>query len=150
MSGDGSLTTDHDDPAAGTGDFTLENLSTNGQSHAEWRSEIFSLGPATNGAAPLGFSFAYKLPGQVKDGDNLRVQLRFFGSATNFLGQKLFQVGSRSQDSAMAGDKTITADDILAPAGSRWSDITLSANLYDDPWSSGTGRFDDIVVTIKK
>jgi uncharacterized protein (TIGR03435 family) len=150
VSGDGSLSTDRADPAAGTGDFTLENSNSNRQSHADWRSETFSLGPATNGTMPLRFSFAYKLPGPVKDGDNLRVQLRFFDRATNFLEQKVFWVGSSTRDSAMTGYKTITADDIPVPAGSRFADLTLGANQYDDRWSSGAGRFDNLLVTIKK
>jgi uncharacterized protein (TIGR03435 family) len=150
FSGNGSLSTDRADPAAGVCDFTLVNSNPNRQSHADWRSEIFSLGPATKGAVPLRFSFAYKLPGPVKDGDNLRVQLRFFDQATNFLDQKVFFVGSSTRDSAMTGYKTITADDLPVPAGSRFSDLTISANQYDDRWSSGTGRFDNLIVTIKK
>ena len=149
-SGAGSVSTDRADPAAGACDFTLENSDSNRQSNAGWRSEIFSLGPATNGNVPLRFSFAYKLPGQIKDGDNLRIQLRFFDHATNFLAQKVFFVGSSTHDSVMTGYKTITADDLLAPAGSRLSDITLEANQYDDNWSSGAGRFDNLLVTIKK
>jgi hypothetical protein len=149
MSANGSLLTDNVDPAAGAGDFTMANSSTNGQSEADWRSEPFSLGPAANGAVQLRFSFAYKLPGPVKDGDNLRVQLRFFGSSTNFLDQKVFWVGSRSHDSAMTRYKTVTDDDVLAPDGSRFADVTLSANQYDDHWTSGAGRFDNIFVSIK-
>jgi len=147
-SGDGSLRTDHVDPAAGAGDFTVENANSNRQCSADWRSAAFALGPATNGALPLQFSFAYKLPGPVRDGDNLRVQLRFFGPATNFLDQKVFLVGTRTHDSAMTGYKTITADAIPVPAGAWFSDLTIGANQYDDCWSSGIGRFDNLIVTI--
>jgi len=150
VSGDGSLSTDHSDPAAGNCDFALENSNSNRQSQAGWRSETFSLGPATNEAVPLRFSFAYKLPGPVKNGDNLRVQLRFFDQATNFLDQKVFFAGADTRDSAMTAYKTITADEILAPTGARFCDLTLDANQYNDRWSSGIGRFDNLMVTIKK
>ena len=110
--------------------------------------KIFPLGAAANGGKPVTFSFAYRLPDAVKDGDNLRVQFRFYDKATNFLDQKEFWVGSQSHDSAMTSYKTITASGILAPPGAQMSDITMSANFYDgDNWSSGTGRFDNIFVT---
>ena len=84
----------------------------------------------------------------MKDGDNLRVQFRFYDKATNYLDQKEFWVGSQSHDSAMTSYKTITTSGILAPPGAQMSDVAMSANFYDgDNWSSGTGRFDNIFVT---
>lgn len=147
MDGEGVLLNDGTDAAAGESDFTVENTSTNQHDHAEWRCETFSLGPATNGARPVSFSFDYKLPGPVKDGDNIRVQLRFFDQNTNFIDQKVFWLGANSHDSAMTSYKTVTTDNIQPPAGARLCDVTLSANLYDDKWSSGVGRFDNILVT---
>ena len=149
MDGEGVLLTDDTDPATGDNDFTLENSSTNRQDHADWRSETFSMGAATNGTRALRFSFDYKLPGTVKDGDNLRVQLRFYDKTTNFIGQKEFWVGSKTQDSAMANYKTISTNGIIPPPGSWLADIVLSANLYaEDRWSSGIARFDNVLVTI--
>jgi uncharacterized protein (TIGR03435 family) len=147
MNGDGVMLIDHTDAASGESDFAVENSSTNGD-NAEWRCETFSLGPATNGIRPLTFSFDYKLPRPVNDGDNMRVQLRFFDQNTNFIDQKIFWLGTRSHDSAMTTYKTVTTDNIQPPAGARLCDITLSANLYDDRWSSGVGRFDNILVTM--
>jgi len=149
MDGEGVLLTDDTDPATGDNDFTLENSSTDRHDHADWRSETFSVGAATNGARSLRFSFDYKLPDTVKDGDNLRVQLRFYDKATNIIGQKDFWVGSKTHDSAMVNYKTISTDDIVPPPGSWLADIVVSANLYaEDRWSSGTGRFDNVLVTI--
>ena len=147
INGNGVLLTDNTDPASGENDFTVENTSTNGHNYAEWRCETFSLGPATNGAHPVTFSFDYKLPGPVNDGDNVRVQLRFFDQNKDFIDQKIFWLGSSSHDSAMTSYKTVTTENIQPPAGARLCDVTLSANLYDDKWSSGTGRFDNILVT---
>lgn len=147
IDGQGVLLTDNTDPASGENDFTVENTITNQHNHAEWRCEMFSLGSATNGARPVSFSFDYKLPGPVNDGDNLRVQLRFFDQNTNFIDQKVFFVGTSSHDSAMTSYKTLASGDVVPPAAARVCDVTLSANLYDDHWSSGIGRFDNIFVT---
>jgi len=150
MDGKGELLTDNSDPASGENDFTLQNSSADRHDHADWRCETFSLGAATNGSRPIRFSFDYKLPGPVKDGDNLRVQLRFYDQNKNFMEQKEFWVGTRSHDSGMTSYKTITSEDILPPAGSRTADVTMTANLYDgDHWSSGTARFDNVFVTIQ-
>jgi uncharacterized protein (TIGR03435 family) len=149
--GSALLLTDGTDPGTGDNDFTLENSSTNRYDHADWRSEHFSLGAATNGTRPLKFSFDYKLPGPVKDADNLRVQLRFYDHATNFINEKNFWVGSKTHDSAMTKYETFVADDIVTPAGAQVSDVVLSANFYpEDLWSSGPARFDNILVTISK
>ena len=113
IDGTGKLLTDSTDAASGDSNFTVENTSTNRHDHAEWSCEMFSLGSATNGAHPVTFSFDYKLPGQVNDGDNIRIQLRFFDQNTNFIGQKLFWVGTSSHDSAMTGYKTVATDGIF-------------------------------------
>ncbi len=150
MDGKGELLTDNTDPASGENDFTIENTSTDRHDHADWRCETFSLGTATNGTRPIRFSFDYKLPGPVKNGDNLRVQLRFYDQDKKFMEQKEFWVGTRSHDSVMTSYKTITSEDILPPSGARTADVTMTANLYDgDQWSSGIARFDNIFVTIQ-
>jgi uncharacterized protein (TIGR03435 family) len=149
MNGAASLSLDSTEPAAGINDFTLKNTEAGRENHADWRSEIFPLGPAANGAKPMTFSFAYKLPDTVKDGDNLHVQFRFYDQAKTFLEQKDFLMGSQSHDSAMTSYKTITDRGIVAPAGAQLADVTMTANFYDgDNWSSGTGRFDNIFVTV--
>jgi hypothetical protein len=146
--GAASLMVESTEPAGGGSDFTLVNATAGRENYAEWRSEMFPLGPAANGGKPITFSFAYKLPDTVKDNDNLRIQFRFFDRTNNFLDQKVFWVGSQSHDSAMTGYKTITTGGILSPPGAQKSDVTLSAHVYDgDTWSSGTGRFDNIFVT---
>jgi hypothetical protein len=149
-SGGGYLSIDNTDPASGNNDFTLGNTNLDGDNSADWRSVIFPLGQAAKGAQPMTFSFAYKLTDEVKAGDNMRVQFRFFDHATNFLGQKEFWLGSKSQDSAMNSYKTITVDGIHAPRRAEVADIRASINLYGDRWSSGTGRLDDFSVTTTK
>jgi hypothetical protein len=140
------LAVDHTDPASGDSDFTLGNTNLDGNNFAEWRTFVFPLGPAANGSEPIAFSFAYKLPEEVTDGDNVLVQLRFYGHATNFLGGKSIWLGSRSGDSAMTRYKTLTVAGIHAPPRAEMADITASINLYGDHWSSGTGQFDDFAV----
>jgi uncharacterized protein (TIGR03435 family) len=146
--GGGYLSVDDTDPATGINDFTLGNTTAGRENHADWRSLIFGLGPAAAGAEPVTFSFSYKLPDKVIDGDNLRVQLRFYDKATNFLDQKEFWLGSNSHDSEMTGYKKMAASGIRAPSKAQLADVTFSANFYDgDHWTSGTGRFDDLSVT---
>jgi uncharacterized protein (TIGR03435 family) len=147
-SGGGYLSVDDTDPATGVNDFTVGNTTAGRENHADWRSLIFGLGPAAAGVEPVTFSFSYKLPDKVNDGDNLRVQLRFYDKATNFLGQKEFWLGSNSHDSEMASYKKMAAGGIRAPSKAQVADVTFSANLYDDDhWTSGTGQFDDFSVT---
>ncbi len=146
-SGGSFLSIDDTDPASGTNDFTLGNSTVEGTNSADWRAVIFPLGPAAAGADPIIFSFAYKLMDEVKPGDNIRVQLRFFDKTTNFVGQKEFWLGSKSGDSAMTGYKTVIARGIHAPPRAQVADVRVSVNLYGDRWSSGTGRFDDFSVT---
>jgi serine/threonine protein kinase len=140
------FTIDHTDPASGDHDFTLGNTNLDGDNPAEWRSVIFPLGPAAKGSESITFSFAYKLPDEVTAGDNIRVQLRFFGHKTNYLSGKSVWLGSRSGDSAMTRYKTITVADIQAPPGAVVADVTTSINGYGEHWSSGTARFDDFAV----
>jgi serine/threonine protein kinase len=149
-SGGGYLSIDNTDPASGDNDFTLGNTNLDGDNSADWRSVIFPLGPATAGAKPITFSFAYKLTDEVQAGDNVRVQLRFFDQTTNFVGEKNFWLGSKSHDSAMTRYKTITVGGIHAPRRAKVADVHVCINLYGDHWSSGTGRFDDLTVTTTK
>ena len=145
--GSSFLSIDNDDPATGNSDFTLGNSAIDGTNSAEWRAVIFPLGPAAAGAKPITFSFAYKLTNEVKAGDNIRVQLRFFDKTTNYLGQRDYLLGSKSDDSAMTSYKTNTARGIVAPLKAQVADICVSINSYGSRWSSGTGRFDDFSVT---
>lgn len=147
-SGAGYQSIDDTDPATGAGDFTLGNTNAARENHADWRSQIFPLDHAAAGIQPVTFSFSYKLTDAVNDGDNIRVQLRFYDKATNFIGQKEFLVGSSSHDSEMTAYKKMTFAGIRAPRKAQVADVTFSANFYDvDRWSSGTGRFDDFSVT---
>src|SRR5581483_6191955 len=75
-SGDAYQSFDDTDPAIGAHDFTLGNTNADRGSHADWRSQIFPLGPAVGGLKPIDFSFSYKLTDKVNDKDNIRVQLR--------------------------------------------------------------------------
>ncbi len=146
-SGGGFLSIDNYDPATGNSDFTLGNTNLDGTNSAEWRAVIFPLGLAATGAEPITFSFAYKLTNAVKAGDNIHVQLRFFDKSTNYLGQRDYLLGSKSDDSAMTSYKTNTARGILAPSKAQVADICVNINVNGDRWSSGTGRFDDFSVT---
>src|SRR5581483_3775104 len=124
-----SLSIDTTDPAVGQHDFTLANNTAEWSSRAYWRSKIFQLGPAAGGLKPVTFSFSYKLLDKVKEKDNIRVQLRFYDKATNFLTQKEFLLGSASQDSEMSAYKKITVTDIRAPKRAQSADVTFSANF---------------------
>ena len=146
--GAASTTIDSSDPADGANDFTLENSVAGSTNAANWRSFIFPLGPAVRGASPMTFSFAYEFPGQVKQGDNMHIQLRFYNDATNFISQKDIWLGYNSHDSAMTSYRTNVMTGVRAPRHAEFSDVTLTANFYPgDSWSSGIGRFDDICVT---
>jgi hypothetical protein len=145
--GSSFLSIDNYDPATGNSDFTLGNSAVDGTNSAEWRAVIFPLGPAAAGAEPITFSFAYKLTNEVKAGDNIRVQLRFFDKTTNYLGQRDYLLGSKSDDSAMTSYKTNTARGIHAPLKAQVADVCVNININGDHWSSGTGRFDDFSVT---
>jgi hypothetical protein len=145
--GSSFLSIDNYDPATGNSDFTLGNRAIDGTNSAEWRAVIFPLGPAAAGAKPITFSFAYKLTNEVKAGDNIRVQLRFFDKTTNYLGQRDYLLGSKSDDSAMTSYKINTARGILAPLKAQVADICVNINVNGDHWSSGAGQFDDFSVT---
>ena len=146
-SGKGYLLVDHTDPASGNSDFALGNTNLDGDNSAGWRSVIFPLGPAAAGSRPITFSFRYKLADDVKPGDNLLVQLRFYDRSTNWLNEKNFYIGSGSHDSAMDGYKTVIVSNLRASRRAQVADINISANVYGNHWSSGTGRFDDFSVT---
>jgi len=152
------LFVDNTDPNHGANDFTLGNKIAGGENRADWRSQLFSLGPAAGGAEPMTFSFAYKFTGKVNPGDNIAMFFRFFDdTGTNFLGQQLILIGSSSGDSEMTGYKTATLTGVRAlknatgirfPKGARTAtaDIWVTANIFQ-PWSSGDARFDDFSVT---
>ena len=146
-SGTGSVSIDKTDPAAGINDFTLGNTTANERNRAVWRSQFFALGPAAAGARPITFSFAYKLPGGVNDGDTLWVYLRYFDKAGDkFLGKQQFPVGSTTHDSNMTDYKIMTVSNIFAPPGAQLADVIITANIFGH-WTSGAGRFDDFSVT---
>ena len=146
--GGGSVSVDFNDPATTDGcDFTISNTVAGKENNASWRCPNFSLGPATGGARPITFSFAYKLENPVTAGNNIVVVLRFFDSTgTNYISQRTIQVGAHTSDSAMTSYRTITIPGILAPPKARTADVWIDANDFD-PWVSGTGRFDNISVT---
>lgn len=147
-SGKSYLSVDHTDPASGTNDFTLGNRSEIGNNSAAWRSVLFPLGPAANGRATMTLSFTYKLLDKVKDGDNVRIQFRFYDkTGTQLQNEENIFVGSRSHDSEMAEYKTMTMKNIYAFPGAEMADIHVNINLYGDHWSSGTARFDDFSIT---
>jgi hypothetical protein len=147
-SGKGYQSIDDSDPANGTHTFILGNTTAGRENHADWRSQIFALGPAAGGIQPITFSFSYKLTDKVNDRDNLRVQLRFYDKATNFIGQKEFLLGSSSHDSEMITFKKMAVNNLNAPHRAQVADVTFSANFYDvDHWTSGTGKFNDFSVT---
>jgi hypothetical protein len=144
--GTGHSNIDNTDPGSGTQDFELGVNAGGG--NADWRSLFFLLGPATNGAQTVNFSFKYKLLNAVNAGDNMRVQLRFFQTNAGgiFLGEQNVLVGSATGDSSMSAYRTSTTSGIVVPANAHSADIRFSGNLFE-PWTSGTGRFDDFLVT---
>jgi hypothetical protein len=149
---------DKTDPNSGASDFTLGNKTAGAENRADWRSQLFSLGPAAGGTEPMTFSFAYKFTGKVNAGDNIAVFFRFFDeTGTNFLGQHYIPLGSSSGDSEMTSYKTATfanlravknATGIQLPIGARavTADIWVTCNIFS-PWTSGDARFDDFSVT---
>jgi hypothetical protein len=152
------LFVDTSDPNSGNNDFTLGNKTAGTENRADWRSQLFKLGPAAGGTEPMTFSFAYKFPGKINAGDNIAVFFRFFDeTGTNFLGQHYIPIGSSSGDSEMTGYKTATftglralknATGIRLPKGARTvtADIWVTCNIFS-PWTSGDARFDDFSVT---
>lgn len=147
-SGKSYLLVDHTDPASDTSDFALGNTNLDGDNSAGWRSVIFPLGPAAAGAKPITFSFTYKLVDEVKAGDNVLVQLRFFDKATNWISERDFVLGDSSHDSAMSRYKAVTVGDIRAPRRAQVADVHVNINFQGYHWSSGTGRFDDFSVKV--
>jgi len=138
-----------DDPATGLSYFRIgiTNAAAYPVNHADLRSVMFPLGQAGKKHRAFTFSFSYKLPEAVKDGDNIGVYFRFFDQAeTNFLGQKLIPVGSSTADSKMAEYKTMTVSNVFAPEGAAKADVWVTANI-SDPWTSGVAQFDDFWVT---
>ena len=148
--GGGFVALDADDPATGMSCFLIgiSNAVPGQTHHADIRSETFSLGRAGKTRQPLTLSFAYKLPGKVKPGDNIQVFFRFFDqTGTNYLGQEMVRLGSNTGDSEMRLYKTMTLADIFAPREAVSADIWIAANIFDEPWTSGAAQFDDFLVT---
>jgi len=147
MYGAASTSYDFNDASHGACAFVISNTVAGQENKADWRCEIFSLGPAAGGARPITFSFAYKLSDPVVGKENIHVMLRFWDSTgTNYVGGRTVQVGARTGDSAMTSYRTLTMNGIMAPRKARMADVTFSAS-FDEPWTSGTARFDDFSVT---
>jgi hypothetical protein len=148
--GGGFVAIDTDDPATGVSCFSIgiSNAVPGETHHADFRSEPFSLGRAGPTRQPIALSFAYKLPGKVKPGDNIQVFFRFFDqTGTNCLDQEMVRLGSNTGDSEMRQYKTMTLADIFAPRKAVTADIWVAANISDEPWTSGAAQFDDFLVT---
>ncbi len=146
--GSGSVAIGTDDPASGLNCFVIgiSNAAPGQTSHADIRSKMFPL-RQSKAHGPFTLSFTYKLPTTVKPGDDIEVNLRFFGQGKeNFLGQKTVAVGSSTGDSAMDHYKTTTVKGILAPRGAVRADVWITANI-GGPWTSGAAEFDDFAVT---
>ncbi len=147
VEGGGSVSIEADDPASGNNYFRIgvTNAAAYPINHADLRSVAFPLGGNTHG--PFTFSFAYKLPGKVKPGEDIDVAFRFFGrNEDDFLGQKDLHFGSTTHDSEMTEYKTVTVSNILAPKGAFQADIWVVAGIAE-PWTSGYGQFDNFSVT---
>jgi hypothetical protein len=148
--GGGFVALDTDDPATGLSCFRIgiSNAVPGQIHHADIRSETFSLGHAAGKRQPITLSFAYKLPGKIKPGDNIQVFFRFFDqTGTNYLGQELVRLGSNTGDSEMRLYKRMTLPDLFAPRNAVTADIWVVANVFDEPWTSGAALFDDFLVT---
>jgi hypothetical protein len=75
----------------------------------------------------------------------MHIYLRFFDSTgTNFVGERAVLLGAHTSDSAMTSYRTLTMNGILAPRKARTADISIN---FEEPWTSGAGRFDDFSVT---
>jgi hypothetical protein len=146
--GGGSVSVGTDDPATGLSCFSIgiTNATSYGTNHADLRSEMFSLGGTGKTRGPFTFAFAYKLPDEVKSGDDIDVNFRFFDKDENFLDQEVLNVGSSTHDSEMTQYKTMTVSNIFAPSGAVKADVWIVANI-GGPWTSGYAQFDDFSVT---
>jgi tRNA A-37 threonylcarbamoyl transferase component Bud32 len=150
--GGGLVATSTNAPATGHKCFQLgvTNALAGQTNHADLRSELFPLGPAARGRQPIKASFAYKLPGKVKAGDNLHVNFRFYGpTEKDFLDQKVILIGSDTHDSEMTRYKTISLTNLFAPTNALNADIWVTANLEPDCWTSGLAEFDDFALSTK-
>jgi hypothetical protein len=147
--GGGLAAIDHDDPATGSSDFKIgiNDAASHDVNHADIRSQLFSLTPIGKKRGPITFSFAYKLPEKVNPGDNMEVYLRFFDEQGQFLGQKMYRVGSSTHDSEMTRYKTKTITKIFAPPKAAQADVWIVANIFSH-WTSGNAHFDDFSVTV--
>ena len=156
--GSAYLSVSKTDPHGGDSDYLLGNKTAGDTNRADWRSQVFDLGPAADGAQPITFSFTYKIPGKVNPGDKIEMALRFFDeSGETFLGQIPITLGARSDESEMTDYKTVTlanirsvknATGVRLPKGARamTADIWVTCNIFS-PWTSGDVRLDDFTVT---
>ena len=147
--GAGSVSADFNDPAARGGcDIMLGNTIAGSTNNAECRCPLFPLGAAAEGARPITFSFAYKLPDDVTNKNNIHVQLRFFKSSSydDFIGERVIPVGAQTSDSNMTGYRTVTITGIKAPRKAQMADVWINANIFE-PWVSGPAQFANISVT---
>jgi RNA polymerase sigma factor (sigma-70 family) len=139
---------DGTDAATGKNDLTLGNTEEGDANRADWRSQKFDLGPAANGREPVSFSFACKIPGDVKNKENLSVHLRFLdATGTNVLHDYAVDIGSATSSANMIHYKTLSFDGLVAPKNARKADIRITANHPPNVWTSGVARFDDFSVT---
>jgi len=128
-----------------TYDGMLSNSIAGSANNADFRSAVFSLGPAANGAQTVDFSFYYYAP-SVNSGDNVRVDLRLWSGQndTGFIddnNQHPFSAGTMSGYSLWNSGPITTT-------GAYYADIRVSINLFgDDTWSSGVAYFDNFSVT---
>jgi len=146
--GGGLVSADVNDPATRGGcDFVLSNTVARPGNNAECRCPLFPLGPASDGARPIIFSFAFKLADPVAAGNNMRVQLRFWDATGNhFINERVIYVGAHTGDSGMTGYRIVTLNGIKAPRKAQMADVWVNANCFE-PWASGTGQFDSFSVT---
>lgn len=156
--GEAYLSVNNSAPNHGNNAFLLGNKIAGDTNRADWRSQLFELGPAAGGAERMTLTFAYMFPGKVNPHDDIAVFFRFFDeTGTNFLGQHYIPLGSSSGDSGMTEYKTVTMADLRAvknaagirlPKGARamTADIWITCNIFS-PWTSGDALFDDFSVT---
>lgn len=148
VKGAGFLYVDSSDPATGANDLTLGNATDGPENCADWRSQKIALGPAGGGRAPLSFSFAYKIPGPAKDGENVEVHLRFLDeSGHEVIEEKKVELSSAVNHLNMMRYETVSLKNIRAPKDAWKADIRITVNFPGQPWTSGLARFDDFSLT---
>lgn len=153
-SGAGFVNThDPSNPYTGSYNFTVGNTFAStpftGGNYGDFRSLVFSLGPAAKGNQPIAFSFAFQLPGAVAAGDNILAELIFYerygsgGNGDGYVGEYNTSLGSASANSTMTSYTVFSHGGIVAPATAEYASVRFSANIFV-PWSSGTAFVDSI------